>query len=201
MSDYKIMLDTLTLLPYNPRSCTPEQMARIKASISEGTKLVEGWNPTDGFRLNGSILVNVQGLRVVAGNQRVAALRELGQDWVHRDDVSWIDVTPASPEEKERCLTLNNPHVGGDWTVGGLEMVDGLKELKVFTDAGLDRLRDTLAIEFSGWEHHTPSNGGTTKADESDEDAIRVICRKVDKDSVLKKVREATSDLAVRIQA
>ena len=145
----KIQLSDLTPVEFNHRTITSEEMVHLRESIIEGTKACADWNPGDGFRLNGTILVNRQGMRVVAGNQRVRALQLMGQDWIHVEDITFIDVEPDSPAEKERSITLNNPKVAGDFTA---EMAGLLREIESDysdVDLGLAQLQAELQKQFA----------------------------------------------------
>jgi len=105
----------LKQLPYNPRSIGEKEMDRLKASIERHTLAVNGSIDGDGLRLVSSITVNKNGNRIVGGNQRFKALAELGQDWVHKDDITMIDVEPDSAQEKEIMISLNRQDSVGSW--------------------------------------------------------------------------------------
>lgn len=186
----RIPLDSLTSVEYNPRSITDEELSRLKASIAEGTKLVKDWDPNGGYRLNGTILINVRGNRIVGGNQRVRALRELGQDWIHREDVTWIDCAPGSLEEKERNVTLNNPHVAGDWTDGVVVLLAGLPQ--AFQNVGLLELQRELTDRFKEW---TSDIGGVPDTESPMENLISL--RVEFPVEVLPKIREDLKAIVV----
>lgn len=145
----QILLSDLTPVEYNYRVITEEEMSHLRESIVEGTKACADWVSDDGFRLSGTILVNQRGMRIVAGNQRVRALAQLGQFWIHVEDITFIDVEPGSPAEKERSVTLNSPKVAGSFTV---DMVGMLKEIEgqyFDVDLGLAQLQDDLQKQFA----------------------------------------------------
>lgn len=97
----RIPLADLNPAPYNPRAISDEALAGLAESIRHGTKLHAGWEARHGYRLDSTITVNKQGNRIVGGHQRVRALRDkLGQDWIHRDDITWIDCEPGGAAEK-----------------------------------------------------------------------------------------------------
>jgi len=146
----KIMLDDLIELPWNPREISEAALTALKDSIKQGTRVSFDWNPDDGFRLNVSLTVNKNGMRIVGGHQRVRALRELGQNWVHVDDITWVDIEPNSLEEKERCITLNNAHVAGFFTPDALGIVKELGDLELpnMKVPAIDDLMNSLTVSF-----------------------------------------------------
>ena len=136
----KIKISDLTELKFNPREISRDAFDGLKASICDHTRSVSGWNAEQGFRLVGTITVNRQGKRVIGGHQRIRAIKSLGQDWVHADDITWVDIEPDSPLEKQLCVTLNNPEIQGDFTPD-LELLLGeLREEPCFEDLRLDQL-------------------------------------------------------------
>ena len=132
----RIALDSLVSVDYNPRKITPNELKNLAASIETHTAALEGWSDGDGYRLASSITINRQGLRIIGGNQRVEALRVLGQDWIHEDDVTWVDVAPNSPEEKSLNISLNQN--AGNWDDEKLETL--LSNIKEESEALFDAL-------------------------------------------------------------
>lgn len=130
MADYKILLDSINLNPYNPRQISDDHLERLKASISSHTESLEEWNRNDGYRLVDPIIINKHNKRCVAGHQRIKTLREkLDQDWVHKDDLRYVTI---ENEKKEAALNiaLNNTGVAGEWDF------PKLKDLIVEIDTG-----------------------------------------------------------------
>ena len=119
----KISLDTLVELPYNPRVIGEKELERLKASIKEHSKAVDASGKD--LRLVTTVTVNKQGNRIVGGNQRVKALAALGQDWIHEDDVSWVDVDPDSAREKALAIVLNSDQFTGRWDQERLDTLLG----------------------------------------------------------------------------
>lgn len=114
MSD-RITIDSLTPADYNPREITEDNMQRLKRSIMEHSACLSEWDAAQGLRLVTTITVNRNGHRVVGGHQRLLALQELGQDWIHADDITWVDLGPGSAMEKALNLALNSEDASGRW--------------------------------------------------------------------------------------
>lgn len=145
-SNHHISLTDLNPAPYNPRSISDEALTGLAESIRHGTKLHAGWNAKDGYRLDSTVTVNKQGNRIVGGHQRVRALQEkLGQDWLHRDDITWIDCEPDGAAEKARNLALNNAAIQGEWTPEALPLLEALRiELPEFEALRLGELLEEV---------------------------------------------------------
>lgn len=110
-----VSLADLSSVAYNPRKISKKRMERLIASIREHTKALSNWKEKDGFRLASTVTINVQGKRIVGGHQRVSALKKLGQEWIHAEDITWIDLKPDSPEEKALNISLNDDQASGSW--------------------------------------------------------------------------------------
>jgi len=126
--DYKVSLGMLTPIEWNPREITAEAMVALQTSISRGTANHLDWSLAMGYRLDTTITVNTNGNRIIGGHQRVKALQNLGQNWIHKDDITWITVEPDSPEEKERNISLNNEFNQGVFTKSTIDLLKGLQE-------------------------------------------------------------------------
>ena len=83
---------------YNPRTITPEARAGLAASI-------------DRFGFVQEIVVNKRNMHVIGGHQRLSVLMEKGLSEV---PVAYVNLDPT--EEKALNITLNNPHVAGEFT-------------------------------------------------------------------------------------
>lgn len=116
-------LTDLAFVAYNPRRISADAFEHLKASIETHTEALEGWDPSDGYRLASSITCNRTGARIVGGEQRVRALSSLGQDWIHASDITWIDVPAGSALEKSLCIELNNREAQGDFTADVAELI------------------------------------------------------------------------------
>ena len=127
MTDYKVPLTELVAADYNPRQHGEKPLAALAESIRHFTKTLEGWDPAQGWRMASTITVNRQGNRIVGGHMRVKALKALGQDWLHADDITWVDIPPDSPTERALNLSLNNPRNQGAFAVDAIEMLRDLK--------------------------------------------------------------------------
>lgn len=133
----QIKISTLVALDYNPRIITEDEMERLKTSIREHTNAFP-LEERNGYRLATSITVNRQGNRIVGGHQRVKALEALGQDWVHENDITWINVEPNSAKEKTLNIALNSKDASGKYDLEKLSNL--LFELK---EANID-INDTV---------------------------------------------------------
>lgn len=150
--NYKLPLCELVPIDWNPRMISAEAMSALRNSIVTGTRNHK-WDG-QGFRLDTTITVNRNGNRIIGGHQRVKALRELGQDWIHRDDITWVEIEPNSPEEKARNLVLNNQYATGDWTESVFDVLKDVKDFEL-PDVGdvpealaFGSLEDFLSVRF-----------------------------------------------------
>lgn len=96
-----IKLSTLKLLDNNPRGITDAEMERLKNSITDFEKMMR----------DHKITVDENNL-VLAGNQRVKALKKLGyneipEDWIHR-------ITDYTEDEKKKFIVRHND-LNGFW--------------------------------------------------------------------------------------
>lgn len=91
-------LSTLTAAPYNPRKISPEAMAGLQFSLKK-------------FGLVQPIVVNKRTGHVVGGHQRVAALLQNGET-----SAQCIEVDISEVDEQALNITLNNPHIAGEFT-------------------------------------------------------------------------------------
>ena len=102
---------------YNPRHITPEAMESLKKSLDE-------------FGYVAPIIVNKHNNHILAGNQRVTALKELGYDEV---DVVYTNITDLN---REKALNIRLNNLSGDWDIGKLDTI--------FQDLELDGFDLTL---------------------------------------------------------
>ena len=177
MANNKVSLSTLNELAYNPRFITDEKFERLKTSIKENTEWFAEEDRLGGFRLAMSVTVNKNGNRIIGGHQRLKALHALGQDWVHADDITWVQMEPASAEEKALNVILNGEHTTGEWDQEKLN--DVLEDIRVdnselfdaleFNDLGAE-IEDLGAdIEFET-EEPVPKKARTTDEEYHPED-------------------------------
>jgi len=103
-----IMISNFKPAEYNVTKISKKNMQRLQASIKEHTEAIPGWRREDGYRLCGTITINKRGNRIVGGHRRLEALQALGQDVVHKDDITWVDLEPGGAREKALLLSLNN---------------------------------------------------------------------------------------------
>jgi len=121
------MISSLVPFERGQRSISAEALEGLKASIRESTRRIPGWKPSRGYRLETTVTLNKNGNRVIGGAQRLRALEEMGQNWVHPSDVTWIDVEPGSAEEALHVLNLNNERIQGMWAKGALVVIEEIQ--------------------------------------------------------------------------
>ena len=112
-----VKIDTLISPDYNPRHITPEAMESLKRSIDE-------------FGYVAPIIVNKHNNHILAGNQRVTALKELGYDEVE------VVYTNIEDLNREKALNIRLNNLSGDWDIGKLDTI--------FQDLELDGFDLTL---------------------------------------------------------
>lgn len=140
MEDYKIPLTTINEAPYNPRKISTEALEKLKSSIWSHSETIANWHRSQGYRLVDPIIVNQINKRLIGGHQRVKALKEFGQDWIHAEDIRWLSI---EDERKEAALNiaLNNQDMAGGWDF------PKLKDIVVEIDNG-----DFDIYEFTGFD-------------------------------------------------
>lgn len=116
---YQVKISSLRFFPDNPRNWPEHKRDRLKKSITEFSNTVPGWDPKRGYRLPESILVNRRNKTIVGGNFRTTMLLELGQDWIHEDDIRELDIADPT-REKALNLALNSESLQGEWDVDRL---------------------------------------------------------------------------------
>lgn len=168
------MLEISTLEPceYNPRRISPTGLDLLANSISKHTMALDGWDPTNGYRLTTTITVNRNGNRIIGGHQRIVALRDiLGQPWIHDGDITWVRLEPGSPQEKALNLALNARDAQGDFEWQGVS--DLLQELNnggeglEWTGFGPETIQPLLG---ASWEPPAiDQNAENTRGGDSDE--------------------------------
>ena len=108
---------------YNPRDISPKAFAGLKKSIEK-------------YGDQGLLVWNRRSKTLVSGHQRVKAMQEL--DWTEAR-VSVVDL--SEEDEKALNITLNNPHIAGEFTDGLAPLLEELKlELPEFEELKLDEL-------------------------------------------------------------
>ena len=112
-----VNIDELISPDYNPRHITPEALESLKRSLDE-------------FGYVAPIIVNKHNNHILAGNQRILALKELGYTEV---EVIYTNI-PDLNREKALNIRLNN--LSGDWDIGKLDTI--------FQDLELDGFDLTL---------------------------------------------------------
>ena len=110
----KMKLEDMISPEWNPRDITPEDMEKLKRSLSE-------------FGYVDPIIINKHNNHIVGGNQRYYALKELGYDEI---EVIFIDEKDIN---KEKALNVALNKITGDWDFEKLpQLIDEL------TISGLD---------------------------------------------------------------
>lgn len=127
----RLQLSELSPVAYNPNVLSDDAMKKLVASVRENSATLANWDKKSGYRLATTITVNVNGNRVIGGWHRVKALRQLGQDWIHCSDITWIDVAPESAREKALNVQLNRADAQGKMDQAKLDLI--LSEVKIET--------------------------------------------------------------------
>ena len=146
-----VLLEELNEDQRNPRAIAPASLEGLKHSIILSTAKMADWNTADGYRLATTITVNKRNMTIVGGHQRCKALLALGQDWIHSDDITWVD----AEDHVDLLLELNSEEVSGHWTPGAFPLLDAEK-LRDASQAGalrMDALRARLRQERP-WERY-----------------------------------------------
>lgn len=112
-----VKIDTLISPEYNPRHITPDALESLKRSIDE-------------FGYVAPIIVNKYNNHILAGNQRVTALKELGYETVE------VIYTHIEDLNREKALNIRLNNNSGDWDIGKLD--------NIFQDLELDGFDLTL---------------------------------------------------------
>lgn len=163
----KIKLSSLVSLPYNPRTISDTELEYLKLSIKEHTVAIPQKERGKGFRLVTTVTVNKNGNRVVGGSQRIKALEALGQDWIHSDDITWVDLEPDSIREKALNIALNSEKAQGSWDATKLNEILGdikLDDEALYETLGLLHIEPPKLDISKGLEHEQTTE---TKSAES----------------------------------
>ena len=100
----KVNIDKLISPDYNPRHITPAAMESLKKSLTE-------------FGYIAPVIVNRHNNHILAGNQRIEALKQLGHETV---EVIYTDITDLN---KEKALNIRLNNLSGDWDIGKLDTI------------------------------------------------------------------------------
>lgn len=119
---HKLPLADFHEATYNPRKISDENLNRLKASIVSHTTSLKGWQADQGLRLIDPVIVNTVNKRLIGGHQRVRAIKELGQDWLHRNDVRWVTIEDQG-REVALNIALNNQSMAGEYDIPKLKDV------------------------------------------------------------------------------
>ena len=112
-----VKIDDLISPDYNPRHITPDALESLKRSIDE-------------FGYVAPVIVNSFNNHILAGNQRILALKELGYSEV---EVIYTNITDLN---REKALNIRLNNLSGDWDIGKLDTI--------FQDLELDGFDLTL---------------------------------------------------------
>ena len=117
----------LTPATYNPRKIDPKAMAGLTASVER-------------FGAVQPIIVNERTGHIVGGHQRLKALQQLGQT-----ETTVVVVDLSEPDERALNVTLNNPHIAGEFSDGLGALLDTIsgESPGLFSELRLDLLTDT----------------------------------------------------------
>lgn len=139
------IMDLGKLLPHpeNPRQISPDRFEKLKNSIRR-------------FGLPQPIVWNQRTGHIVAGHQRIAALRELGFT-----EAPVVVVDLGDEDEKALNLTLNNPEVAGEFTEGLRAWLDSLQAFlgEEFSALGLDALEEYIPQDGGPDDRGEPQSG------------------------------------------
>ena len=91
-----VKIDDLISPDYNPRHITPDALESLKRSIDE-------------FGYVAPVIVNSFNNHILAGNQRILALKELGYSEV---EVIYTNITDLN---REKALNIRLNNLSGDW--------------------------------------------------------------------------------------
>lgn len=123
-------LSDLQPAEYNPRQISDSAMTGLRASIER-------------FGLVEPIVWNKQTGNVVGGHQRLKVLEEQG---IKKTEVVVIDIEES--EERALNVTLNNPGIVGEFTIGLQEVLSEIK-LDIGDDKYTELRLDKLEIDQS----------------------------------------------------
>lgn len=139
--EYQVPIKRFKEAPYNPRKIGDEELKRLQNSIWHHTESFSGWYRAMGYRLAEPILINKLNFRIISGHKRCEALINLGQDWIHKDDIKYLSI-PDEKKEAALNIALNNREMQGDF-----DMIK-LKDLIVEIDTGEFNIE-----EFTGFNY------------------------------------------------
>lgn len=105
----EIPIESIRPASYNPRKINDAALEGLKNSVKK-------------FGMPSPLVVNSRSGVLVSGHQRLRVAELLGWKTV---PVVEVDLTPA--EEKALNVTLNNKHIGGDFTAGLAEVLDEVR--------------------------------------------------------------------------
>jgi len=149
MEDWKVELKELNEMTGNPRKISKDELEKLVYSIKEYTCNMPDYQETGGFRLITPIVINSLNNNVIGGHQRLKALRELNQYWIHKNDIRWIDIKDTA---KEKALNLALNKISGEWDAPKLD--EWLNDLYIndfdmnLTGFSDEELYDYLDIDF-----------------------------------------------------
>lgn len=127
-----VKIDDLISPDYNPRHITPEALESLKKSLDE-------------FGYVAPVIVNRFNNHILAGNQRILALKELGYTEV---EVIYTNITDLN---REKALNIRLNNLSGDWDIGKLDNIFQDLELTGFdltlTGFQTDNLQPFAAVE------------------------------------------------------
>ena len=136
----------LTPAAYNPRKIDPKAMAGLTASVER-------------FGAVQPIIVNERTGHIVGGHQRLKALQQLGQT-----ETTVVVVDLSEPDERALNVTLNNPHIAGEFSEGLGALLDTISDESpgLFGELRLDAL-----LAYEPPDMHPP------RTDTDDDDVTR----------------------------
>ena len=134
-----VKIDDLISPDYNPRHITPDALESLKRSIDE-------------FGYVAPVIVNSFNNHILAGNQRILALKELGYSEV---EVIYTNITDLN---REKALNIRLNNLSGDWDIGKLDTIFQDLELDGF-DLTLTGFATENLQPFSGQSETSNDDG------------------------------------------
>lgn len=148
----RMNISELNPAPYNPRRISDKSLTGLSASIER-------------FGLVQPIVWNERTKHIVGGHQRLKVIQERGEK---ECDVVVVDLDES--EEKALNVSLNNPHICGEWTEDLEKLLAEIREIT--PDAYDDLLLDALLDDIPDGSIPDQDDGSLDEIPEVPEEAI-----------------------------
>ena len=136
----------LKTLGRNPRKISPDQLDRLKKSITEFPQMME-LRP---------IVYDPETMQVLGGNQRLAAIKAIGMKEIPE---TWVKPASELTEAEKKRFVVQDNHQSGEWDFDILEM-----------DFDAELLED-IGIELPEIDQIMPNIGNNETTDEDIDNA------------------------------